>query len=151
MNTIQIRPAKNEDHDSIQTLAIQLGYSPTKETILTGLKTMQINPDYEVIVIEENNMVVGWMTLCVRHRIEDVPFLQIAAIVTEENLRGKGFGKKLMDYAETKAKEKQLSFIGLQSSKFRENAHGFYEKIGYSKTKESFFFRKDVISGPAER
>jgi GNAT superfamily N-acetyltransferase len=144
VSATQFRSASPEDGDPIQKLAVQLGYNPTKETVLAGLQTMQGNPDYEVVVIVDGGSVVGWMTLCIRHRIEDVAFLQVAAIVTEEAHRGTGLGKQLMQYAESKAKEKQLPFVGLHSSKRREDAHRFYEKTGYSKAKESFFFSKDL-------
>lgn len=144
MSNGRIRAAQIEDLDSIQKLAVQLGYNPTKETILTGLRELQANGDYEVVVITEADLVVGWMTLCVRHRLEDIPFLQVAAIVTEETRRGSGLGKKLMNYAENRAKEKGLPFVGLHSSKRRSDAHRFYEKTGYEKANESFFFRKTL-------
>lgn len=144
MQKPQIRPAKIEDAPTIQKLAIQLGYSPTLDTVLKSLRTMQSHRDYEVVVIEEGAQVLGWMTLYIRHRIEDATFLQVAGIVTEESRRGQGLGKQLLQYAEARAKERNLPFVGLHSSKRREEAHRFYEHSGYSKEKESYFFSKDL-------
>lgn len=142
---IQIRRATIEDASAIQRLAVQLGYNPALETVLNGLKTTLSNPDYEPVVIVENETVLGWMNLVIRHRIEDVDFFQIAALVTEESRRGEGLGKKLVAYAETQAKAKGFAFVGLHSSKRRAQAHKFYENSGYQKAKESFFFEKNLV------
>lgn len=48
-----------------------------------------------------------------------------------------------MNYAEKRAREMRLPFIGLYSSQRRTEAHSFYERLGYTKSKESLFFRKD--------
>lgn len=133
------------DCDSLLKLSVQLGYNPSIKTVLAGLDAMKSNLDYEVVVITDDNVVVGWMSLFVRRRIEDVSFLQVAAIVTDESRRGSGFGKKLMGFAEQRASEKELLFVGLHSSKSRNDAHPFYERSGYVKSKESYFFRKDSV------
>lgn len=143
MNT-EIRTARIDDAPEIQRLAVQLGYNPTLENVLNGLKTILNHADYEIVVIVENARVLGWMSLVVRHRIEDVDFFQIAAIVTEESRRGEGLGKKLIAYAESQAKAKGFAFVGLQSSKRRTEAHKFYENSGFEKSKESFFFEKNL-------
>jgi GNAT superfamily N-acetyltransferase len=106
---------------------------------------MVSHDDYElVVVVDDSNQVVGWMSLAVRLRIEDVPFLQVAALVTDEKIRGKGIGRLLMDHAGKVAQKRSLPYIGLHSSKPRTDAHSFYEHIGYQKAKESFFFKKDM-------
>ena len=143
-NTVKIRPATSHDLEPIYQLSSQLGYQPSRETVSSGLQSIQNNPDYETVVLEEDSTVWGWMTLCVRHRIEDVAFLQVAALVTDEKRRGSGFGKMLLDYADRKAREKKLSFVGLYSNIIRTEAHGFYEHVGYQRTKESFFFKKEI-------
>jgi GNAT superfamily N-acetyltransferase len=85
------------------------------------------------------------MSLYQRYRIEDISFLQVAAIVTDENVRGQGFGRKLMAHAEKRAKEKNLAFVGLHSSFPRTKTHQFYQSLGYHKNKESYFFKKEIL------
>jgi ribosomal protein S18 acetylase RimI-like enzyme len=148
---IEIRQAQLDDAEVIYQLSIQLGYSPTPASVRSSLEILLKHRDYEVVVITEISddlkvqKVVGWITLQLRYRIEDKAFLQVAALVTDESCRGKGYGKKLMNYAEEQARKKELTMVALHSSKSRLKAHGFYEKLGYERKKESFFFIKEVV------
>lgn len=138
-----IRKASIDDLNAIHRLAGMLGYSPSRENVERALKAMLLNPDYEIVVITENDeSVVGFLTLATRYRLEDVSYLEVAAIVTDENRRGQGLGKQLMQYAEERAREKNFSLIGLRSSIRRSDAHKFYEHLGYEKVKQSFVFHK---------
>ena len=139
-----IRQANLNDVSAIHRLCIQLGYEPSIEDVRSNLNIILNHQDYEVVVIEINQNIVGWMTLLKRFLIEDKPFLQIAALVTDENYRRQGFGKFLMNYAENKAKDLGFKFVGLNSSKRRKEAHLFYENLGYTRLKESYFFRREL-------
>lgn len=141
----KIRPAVLHDVSSIHELSWQLGYTPSLQQVKNNLEITLRHPDFEVVVIEHNQCVVGWMNLHRRVRIEDVAFLQIVALVTDEKVRGMGFGKKLLQYAQLRAQDQQLAFLGLYSSKRRHEAHGFYESAGFKKIKESYFFQKDIL------
>lgn len=85
-----VRQASLGDADVIHKLCYQLGYHPTLEEVQTHLSKILMHPDYEILVIERNQTVLGWMTLYNRLRIEDVEFLQVAALVTDERVRGQG-------------------------------------------------------------
>ncbi len=139
-----IRPAQITDLQTIFRLSHELGYSPGLDEVECHLAKILTHPDYEVVVIEKAGEVAGWMTLYNRLRIEDSEFLQVAAIVTDERFRGQGLGKTLMNYAEEKARALGMPFVGLHSSKRRDTAHQFYERIGYRKAKESYFFEKET-------
>lgn len=139
-----LRPAKPEDYLDIQRLSIQLGYQPTAEHVLKMLEMMSTHPDYEVIVAIKDIHVVGWMSLHQRMRVEGEPFLQVAALVTDEKVRGEGYGRLLLNYAEEKARRLGYNFVGLHSGKRRTQTHEFYKHVGYSILKESYFFEKEV-------
>jgi RimJ/RimL family protein N-acetyltransferase len=139
-----VRAARVTDLEPVFRLSHELGYSPRLDEVQSHLSKILCHPDYEVVVIEKAGEVVGWMTLYKRLRIEDSEFLQVAAVVTDKRFRGQGLGKSLMAYAERKARAFGLPFIGLNSSKPREMAHKFYEQIGYIKSKESYFFKKEI-------
>jgi N-acetylglutamate synthase-like GNAT family acetyltransferase len=144
-DNIQIRSANLEaDVDQIQRLAVQLGYDRSREDICRSLDSMLNHPDYEFVVVTANQTVVGWMSLNVRLRAVDAPFLQVTAIVTDESVRGQGFGKRLLAYAEAQAKSKRLAMVGIFTNKKRTDAHTFYKNRGYTAAKESYFFTKDL-------
>lgn len=145
VNLVEVRKAMPTDSEAIYKLALQLGYFPNIELVQINIEKMLEHQDYELVVaVNESKKVIGWMSLNVRLRIEDVPFLQIAALVTDETVRGKGTGRLLMSYAAEIAVSRGLSFIGLHSSKHRTEAHAFYDHIGYHNAKESFFFKKEI-------
>lgn len=139
-----LRAAKVEDYFDIQRLSIQLGYQPTVEHVAKMLKIMGNHPDYEVVVAEKENQIVGWMTLCQRIRLEGEPFIQVAALVTDEKVRGNGYGRLLLNYAEEKARCLGYAFVGLHSSKRRTETHEFYKHVGFEVLKESLFFEKKL-------
>lgn len=142
--SIKIRKALESDAERIHQLAIQLDYMPSLEIVKNNLQSMRNQPDYEVVVVTKNDYVVGWMTLHTRRRIEDVPFLQIAAVVTDESVRGQGFGRLLLRYAEDQCQKQGFEFIGLHSSQRRTQSHAFYRNAGYVSIKESLFFKKQM-------
>lgn len=138
-----LRNAVPDDFLDIQRLSIQLGYHPTKEHVAKMLEKMSHHSDYEVIVALKDEKVVGWMSLYHRIRIEADSFLQVAALVTDEEVRGEGFGRLLLSYAEEKSKKFGFKCVGLHSSKRRTETHEFYKHVGYSILKESYFFEKE--------
>lgn len=138
-----LRNALPEDFLDIHRLSIQLGYQPTVEHVSKMIKIMSTHPDYEIVVAVKENQVVGWMTLYKRIRLEDDAFLQVAALVTDEKVRGEGFGRLLLNYAEEKARKLGFTCVGLHSSKRRTETHEFYKHVGYSILKESYFFEKE--------
>ena len=141
-----LRSARAEDFLDIHRLSIQLGYQPTVEHVSKMLKTMSTHSDYKVIVALKDNNVVGWMTLYQRIRLEDDAFLQVTALVIDEKVRGEGFGRLLLAYAEKEALKSGFTCVGLHSNKRRTKTHEFYKHVGYSLLKESYFFEKEFGS-----
>ena len=69
-----------------------------------------------------------------------------APLVVAEEHRGQGIGKALLDQAETWAKERSLTSVWIRSNVVRQNAHDFYLKQGYHRTKSQHVFRKDCTA-----
>lgn len=72
--------------------------------------------------------------------------LYIAALMVSETARGKGIGKKLIEYAEKWGKNKGAHRIWLTTGKDWSN-RAFYEKIGFVYLAElpDFYFHKDFV------
>ena len=56
----------------------------------------------------------------------------ILGLAVNPDFQGKGIGKKLMSKLENYAVDNNISFIRLNSALKREEAHKFYEHIGYT-------------------
>ncbi len=66
----------------------------------------------------------------------------------DKNHRRKGFGIKLMNTAETYAKENNCSHVDLTTKVHRASigTHDFYKKLGYTDSNVSFiFFVKKIL------
>lgn len=144
MEPANIRKAQIQDLASIHSLAEQLGYSISTQEMEENVKVILNHPDYELLVITENNLVAGWMSLHVRYAIETSHFLQITGIIVDDKKRGKGYGKMLVNYAEAYANEKGIKKLALYSNNKRTEAHQFYLRQGLVKTKDSSWFAKNL-------
>ena len=100
----------------------------TPEFITSLIKRYNINfmrsLERSIFVIEKNGILVGTGSIIIgQKRINDI-FIEV------DNHR-KGFGKKIMVYLESIAKENNVQTLFLYSSI---SAVSFYEKLGYAKT-----------------
>jgi len=58
---------------------------------------------------------------------------EIKILYVKDNYRGKGLGKKLVNFIENEAKKQGYSELIVRSSiRYKETAFGFYKKLGYS-------------------
>lgn len=133
--------------DSVGCFALnsQLGYE-TSETEFTKRFLFLINhPEHTVIVSKNlNGEIVAWMHLALRLLLEDEHFAQLAAVVVRERERSLGLGAHLLKVAEEWSRFYGLKKIALNSSLKRERAHSFYLKNGYTHSKTSKSFVKDL-------
>jgi predicted GNAT family N-acyltransferase len=93
-------------------------------------KDEQENESFHFMALK-NNEAVGVCRLQFNTSIE----AQIRYMGVKENVKGSGIGKKLISFAEEKAKAKNAEKVILQA---REIAVDFYKKCGYSVVEKSY-------------
>ncbi|MEI6886652.1 MAG: GNAT family N-acetyltransferase [bacterium] len=144
MEDISIRLAKEEDLLDVLRLYEQLwddwkyDLDTVKERFKRDLDTRR--KDYYLAILNEK--VIGVCAMTYREDIWDGNVASIEEFVVDKDLRGKGIGKKLLDYITTIAKENNCYSIELHSNMKRLDAHRFYENNGFEKV--SFFFEKII-------
>ena len=58
---------------------------------------------------------------------------ELKILYLDNNFRGQGFGKILLNFLEEKAKESKYTELVVRSAeKYKDTAYGFYDKMGYS-------------------
>ena len=77
----------------------------------------------------------GKVVACLVLKPLDERCIKMRQLAVRESFQGKGFGRELVNYAESFAKERGYSEIVLHA---RETARGFYDKLGYTSEGESF-------------
>lgn len=135
------REAKKEDLNKILNLLSQL--SPlseedkkvSEEEISKVMQKVIDDENHFLIVAEENGEIIGTGLLLIQLNLfHGGKFsAHIENVVTDENQRGKGIGKKIIEYLIKRAREKNCYKIILDCKK---SNVPFYEKCGLKETGE---------------
>ena len=127
-------------------LSGQLGYASTRAEILERLRPIGTHSDHAVLVVEDNDAVHGWIHVFGSLRIEADPFAEIGGLVVAAGQRSRGLGAALVAAAEAWAIEHGYRSMRVRSNIVRTRARGFYERHGYTSTKQSFVFTKSLAA-----
>jgi GNAT superfamily N-acetyltransferase len=84
------------------------------------------------------------MDLSISHHIQSGAYVEIGGIVVASEARGAGIGARLVAAAEEFARSQGISKVLVRSQVAREDAHRFYLREGYERTKTSAVFQKRV-------
>jgi len=142
---ITIRVARLSDAPQLAPLAGQLGYPSTPEQVSARLRGIFADAEHIIFVAEQQNgEIAGYVdAFLMRTAASDVR-AEIAGLVVQEASRSQNIGRMLMARAENWAREKGCSECGLRSNVIREDAHQFYENLGYRVNKTQKSFRKKL-------
>lgn len=140
-----IRNAEKEDSDCLVFLCEQLGYLTSSQKLKLHLKKILKDDEHVVYVAQlSNGEIVGWIHAYIYKLFYADLMVEIGGIVVDKSSRKKGIGKELIRYVENWGKEKGCYAVSLRSNVIREDAHVFYQKLGYENVKKQFTFRKKL-------
>ncbi|MGC2660263.1 MAG: GNAT family N-acetyltransferase [Bryobacteraceae bacterium] len=142
-----IREIAAGDAETAAQLCEQLGYPVSVEAIKERIANVQTLQDRVVFVGSVLRVVVGWIDVGIIHHLQAEPHGEIGGFVISSEYRSKGIGQKLLAQAEHWVASRGISRIVVRSQIKREAAHRFYLREGYSQTKTSAVFSKDLKSG----
>jgi len=132
------------DLPQVQLLAKQLGYPSSVEAVENRFVEMADNPDYALFVAKtDEDKVVGWGQVNKgRNSLLVADNAEVAVLVVDEQCRGQGIGKLLLQEIENWAKQNRFKRMSLLSNAKRTDAHRFYNREGYQVSKLSNVFTK---------
>ncbi len=141
---VTVRAAGEGDVEAITRLMEQLGYPSTAERVQARLERSAGEADYHALVAEADGAVVGFVGL-VRgwSWTSDERWARVMSLVVDAGARGRGVGAALMRGAEAWAREQGADSIHLTTARYREDAHHFYERLGYEATGVRYVRRLD--------
>jgi GNAT superfamily N-acetyltransferase len=141
--SVRTRTARLDDAAPVAELAGQLGHPVTPGDIQSRLEVCLGDEDHLLLVAESHDgQIVGWLHATVSRSLVDEPTCQIAGLVVDEKSRRNGIGRALMQHAEAWAARRGLKWISLRSNVLRNEAHKFYERLGYERVKTQHAYRK---------
>lgn len=140
---VLIRSTELDDAESVTLLCKQLGYTTSKQEVQERLKLLKEDQEHVLYIAHlPNELIVGlihvyiWNSLLIGRRAE------IDALIVHTDYRGHGVGHLLIQHAEQWAKEQGCDTIQVRSNTVRQQAHRFYEKVGYVPIKTQLMLDK---------
>jgi GNAT superfamily N-acetyltransferase len=132
---------KEELKESFQVMSQLRPHLSEKEYI--DLLEEMTSEGYRLFALKHGGELVAACGITVGTNLYHGRHVWVYDLVTLENSRSKGFGRKLLEYIEEFARGEGCSVIALASNLEREGAHKFYlDKAGYDKT--GFVFQKSL-------
>jgi ribosomal protein S18 acetylase RimI-like enzyme len=93
----------------------------------------QIKNGYEYFLIFKDEKPIGYLCLIIDNPSKK---LMISKIYTEKDVRGFGFGMKLIEFTKKIAQEKEMKTIWLTVNKYNSNSIKWYQKLNFEIVKE---------------
>jgi ribosomal protein S18 acetylase RimI-like enzyme len=131
----QIREGKLSDAPALAALMCELGYKTTAAEMRRRLKSILIDSRFRTFVAVMKNQVCGMIGTLTHASHEHNDFTgRITALVVSKNQQRSGIGRALVAAAEKDFASRKVTRVSLTTRFSREDAHQFYEALGYSKT-----------------
>jgi ribosomal protein S18 acetylase RimI-like enzyme len=139
---IHVRQAEATDAPELAELITELGYPAESQEIWSRIKKMP-KETYETLVAVGENKVIGFIGLLTLPVYEhSQPIGWVLALCVSPRSQRKGVGKALIQAAEAYYQDRGVTDIRLHSGSQREDAHEFYEAMGFSKS--GYRFKKKI-------
>lgn len=129
---LTIRDAELGDATALAALMCELGYKTVPAEMETRLRRIVGNPSYKTFVAEYDERVCGTIGTFSYASYEHNDFSgRIVALVVSEKARRHGVGRALIAAAEREFARQGIVRVALDTRLTREEAHKFYESLGY--------------------
>jgi ribosomal protein S18 acetylase RimI-like enzyme len=140
---LRIRDAELSDAAELAALACELGYETTSAKMESRLVSILKDPRYKTLVALNDKKICGMIgTFSASSYLHNDINGRIIALVVSRESRRRGIGAQLIAAAEKDFAQRGITRVTLTTRFEREEAHQFYEKLGYSRT--GFRFAKNL-------
>ena len=145
---LRIRDAELSDAAELAALACELGYETTSAEMESRLVSILKDLRYKTLVALNDEKICGMIGAfsASSYLHNDINGRIIALVVSRESRR-RGIGAQLIAAAEKDFAQRGITRVTLTTRFEREEAHQFYEKLGYSRTGFRFAKKLGAVSG----
>jgi ribosomal protein S18 acetylase RimI-like enzyme len=131
---LTIREAKLSDAPQLAELMCELGYETTNAEMRQRLKSILSDARYCTLVAELDDRVCGMIgTIAYPTYEHNDSSGRILALVTSNTARRRGIGRALIAAAEKDFARRGIRRVAVDTRLTREDAHKFYELLGYER------------------
>ena len=136
-----IRAAEDRDASELVQLISLLGHEVDEDGVRSRLAELVQGGTPQLVAVDDDR-VVG---LCGLHQMtaihRDRPVGRVTILVVREDARRSGTGRKLLEAAAEELRSRGCGLIEITSNERLEDAHRFYEHLGYERTSFRFMRR----------
>jgi len=141
---MDVRTMKAEDLHQVGELSAQLGYPIAAAELAANHRRLGGDGDHCLLVAIEEEKILGWVHAHGVRLVFYRPFAEVGGIVVDRRSRKRGVGAALMAGAEAWARRMGYPEVRLRSAIEREDAHGFYQHLGYRRVRAHYTFAKEL-------
>ena len=134
---MQIRELDLKELDTVYEVVSQLRNELSYKEFEDLIYDMR-HMEYKMIGIFEKEKLITYAGVAIQTNLYHKRHLYVFDLVTDEKLRGQGYGKMMLEYLQDYSRVGMCENIVLSSGFAREEAHRFYESNGF--IKKSFMF-----------
>jgi GNAT superfamily N-acetyltransferase len=131
---LSIRVAEPNDASALAQLMCDLGYETTQSEMQMRMERISADERYRTFVAVLDGKVCGMIGTLTYPSIEhNDPSGRIVALVILRTMRRRGIGRALIATAEKDFAQRGIRRIALNTQLAREDAHKFYDSLGYER------------------
>jgi ribosomal protein S18 acetylase RimI-like enzyme len=131
---LTIRAARTSDAAALARLMCELGYETSASEMQSRLEKILPDSHYYALVAVEQGKVCGMIGTFACHSFEhNDSGGRILALVVASDSRRRGIARRLMAAAEQNFAERKITRIAVNTRFERNDAHQFYEALGYQR------------------
>ncbi len=110
------------------------------QAYLRAFHALDVDPAHLLLVAAEGELVIGTMQLSFLPGMARRGALRahIEAVRVRKGFRSEGLGAAMFSWAVGEARRRGCSLVQLATDKSRDDAHRFYERLGFSASHEGF-------------
>jgi ribosomal protein S18 acetylase RimI-like enzyme len=134
LTSLAIREANPGDAAALAGLMCELSYETTESEMAKRLESIADKPNYRTFVAVSDGQVCGMIGTFAgpSHEHNDLSG-RILALVVSKAMRRRGIARRLIKTAEADFSRREITRIALTTRLTREDAHRFYEELGYER------------------
>ena len=110
--------------------------NPLPESYYSAFERVDSDPNHELIVVERNGEVIGTLHLMFLPSVSFQGGLraQVESVRVDKRFQSQGIGSEMMKWSMERARQRGAHVVQLTTHKSREDAHRFYERLGFKGT-----------------
>ncbi|MCC5579939.1 GNAT family N-acetyltransferase [Microtetraspora sp. AC03309] len=110
---------------------------------MAAFEAIEADPRNELLVAEEDGQVIGTFQLTFIPGLSrrGAERAQVEAVRVAVPYRNRGIGRRMMEWAVERARERGCGLVQLTTDKARNDAHRFYASLGFTPSHEGFKLR----------